>query len=58
MKPRTKQLLQFGLGLALVSRVALAHGGSVSVSSAPGRGSIFTLRLPAGPPEEPGLERP
>jgi len=35
-----------GVGLALVRHVAEAHGGSVSVVSAPGEGSRFTLRLP------------
>jgi len=37
----------FGLGLSLVKRVAEAHGGSVSVESAPGQGAAFTLDLPA-----------
>lgn len=36
-----------GLGLATVRAVAEAHGGAVAVDSAPGRGSCFTLRLPA-----------
>ena len=35
-----------GLGLAIVRAVAEAHGGSVSVRSAPGAGSQFALRLP------------
>jgi two-component system sensor histidine kinase PilS (NtrC family) len=35
-----------GLGLAVVQRIADAHGGSVSLDSAPGAGARFTLRLP------------
>lgn len=37
-----------GLGLAIVKWVAEAHHGGVDVSSAPGRGSTFTLWLPLG----------
>src|SRR5256712_66850 len=36
-----------GLGLALVHRILQDHGGEVHVESAPGAGSIFTLRFPA-----------
>jgi signal transduction histidine kinase len=35
-----------GLGLSLVRHVIDAHGGQVSVDSAPGRGSKFTIILP------------
>src|SRR5208283_320070 len=35
-----------GIGLALVQKIALAHGGSVSVNSKEGKGSTFRLFLP------------
>ena len=35
-----------GLGLSLVKAAAEGHGGSVDVTSAPGQGSRFCLRLP------------
>lgn len=34
-----------GIGLAMVSHIVTAHGGSVSVESQPGSGSTFTVRL-------------
>lgn len=35
-----------GIGLALVQKIALAHGGSVTVESKEGKGSTFRLSLP------------
>ncbi len=39
-----------GLGLSLSYEIARAHGGSLSVRSAPGEGSTFTLELPFANP--------
>lgn len=36
-----------GLGLAIAQAIAHAHGGSIQCSSEPGRGSLFTVKLPA-----------
>ena len=35
-----------GLGLYYVKKIAEAHGGDVTVSSRPGKGSIFTVTIP------------
>ena len=35
-----------GLGLAITKWIAEAHGGSITVQSRPGRGTMFTARLP------------
>ena len=38
-----------GLGLASVYGIVTQHGGAITIDSAPGRGTTFTLRLPAAP---------
>ncbi|HET9110931.1 MAG TPA: HAMP domain-containing sensor histidine kinase [Ktedonobacterales bacterium] len=40
-----------GLGLAIAQAIAQAHGGSLTVQSAPGSGTAFTLILPLTPPK-------
>ena len=43
-----------GLGLSLVRHIAQAHGGNVSVESAPEKGSKFTIALPIRPLAQEG----
>src|SRR5215472_3550692 len=39
-----------GLGLAITRKLARMMGGDVTVASEPGKGSVFTVRLPTGEP--------
>lgn len=39
-----------GLGLAIAQRIAVAHGGDLSIESAPGAGTTVRVRLPLGAP--------
>jgi signal transduction histidine kinase len=38
---------RYGIGLALVREIALAHHGDIAVAQTPGGGATFTLTLPA-----------
>jgi signal transduction histidine kinase/ActR/RegA family two-component response regulator len=46
-----------GLGLATAYAIVAKHSGSLSVESEPGRGTIFTIDLPASP-ERPAFQAP
>jgi signal transduction histidine kinase len=57
-RSRTGERAGTGLGLAITKWIAEAHGGTITVQSRPGRGTVFTVRLPrnagateASPPE-------
>ena len=45
-RARSRETGGTGLGLAIVRHVATNHGGSVSVRSREGEGSVFTLSIP------------
>jgi len=45
-KARSRELGGTGLGLSIVKHIAISHGGSVFVESAPGQGSTFRIVLP------------
>jgi signal transduction histidine kinase/CheY-like chemotaxis protein len=47
-----------GLGLAISSSLAELMGGSISASSTPGRGSVFTVVLPLAEAEAPSETEP
>ena len=43
---RTRASGGAGLGLAIAASLAAAHGGEITVDTAPGQGAAFHLRLP------------
>ncbi|MEI7530163.1 MAG: ATP-binding protein, partial [Elusimicrobiota bacterium] len=40
---------KMGLGLALAKNIIKAHGGSIKISSSPGKGTVVSITLPAKP---------
>jgi two-component system OmpR family sensor kinase len=50
---RTRAAGGTGLGLSIVASLVAAHGGRVDLTTAPGRGSTFAVRLPRSGPVAP-----
>ena len=47
-----------GMGLAIVKKIALYHGGDITAKSQPGAGTTFIVTLPATQPQDQSSEQP
>jgi two-component system OmpR family sensor kinase len=47
-RARTRSRGGTGLGLSIAAALTAAHGGDISVETAPGQGAAFRVRLPTG----------
>ena len=53
---RAKSVPGTGLGLAIVKHLLILHNGSIAVDSELGKGSRFSVTLPAATPEKPAVQ--
>lgn len=43
-----------GMGLAMVQKIVVSHGGQIEIGDRPGGGAVFTVRLPSSEPKAAG----